>query len=126
MGVIDEMRAVGDLVKKMGDVDLYRRIAKLEGEVIDLTRENRRLEQRAEELENALKFKETLTFDAPFYWLGKDSTPFCTACWEDRRKAAHLVLVYSGEGETRLNCPTCGHIYDIESIPWGNVSRKHR
>jgi hypothetical protein len=45
MGILDEMKEIGDLIKKAGDVELYRRINKLEGEVIDLSRDKRRAEE---------------------------------------------------------------------------------
>jgi hypothetical protein len=43
MGVIDDVKEVGDLIKKYNDIELNRKIVNLEGEVLDLTRDKRRL-----------------------------------------------------------------------------------
>jgi hypothetical protein len=67
MGLIDEMKDIADLVKKAGDIDLYRRIVNLEGEVIDLTPDKRRAEGKIEQLERALQFQGELKFRTPYF-----------------------------------------------------------
>jgi len=115
MGVLDEMRELGDLIKKAGDSDLYRRIVKLEGEVIDLTREKRNAEERVEELERALQFKGQLTFKAPYYWLEGDPEPYCPACWTTR-KLVHVVTVRMQGIAPQMQCPSCKFNYGRGSI----------
>jgi hypothetical protein len=46
MGVIENMKDIAELIKRAGDIELYRKMVESEGEVIDLTRENRRLGER--------------------------------------------------------------------------------
>jgi hypothetical protein len=82
MGVVENMKDVADLVKKFNDIDLNRRILDLENEVLDLARAKRRGEERIEALERTLKFKGSLAFKEPFYWLNGDNVPFCPNCWE--------------------------------------------
>jgi hypothetical protein len=91
MGVVENMKDVADLIKKFGDIELNRRILKLEEEVMDLSRDRRRAEEKIEELELALKFKQDLRFSTPFYWLAGDRVPYCPVCWEDKKKAIHIV-----------------------------------
>lgn len=105
MGVVDNVREIADLVKKVGDVPLYRKIVDLEGEVLDLTRRNRELEHSMEELRESLRFTEELKFRAPFYWVIGDGTPYCPKCWEDRKKAIHLQLLNPANQYYR--CPVC-------------------
>lgn len=126
MGILDEMKEIGDLIKKAGDIELYRRINKLEGEVIDLTRDKRRSEEKLEELERTLKFKEKLTFREPFYWLEKDQTPYCPGCWEDKHKAVHVIFAFDNARDARFDCPTCGHMYMVKSVKWRNLQNEHR
>ena len=109
MGVIDELKEVADLAKKLGAIDLYRRIASLEGEVIDLTRHKRYLEERVAELERALKFKDDLRFREGFYWIEGDRTPFCPGCWDSKRDAIRLAR--APHNATELLCPVCKHAY---------------
>jgi hypothetical protein len=64
MGVVENLKNVADLVKKAGEIDLYKKISAAEDEVRELTRDKRRLEDKVEELERTLRSKE---FKAPFY-----------------------------------------------------------
>jgi len=68
MGVVENMKDVADLIKKIGDIELNRKILTLETEVLDLTRDKRRADEKVEELERALKFKNELKFKDPYYW----------------------------------------------------------
>jgi hypothetical protein len=88
-------------------IDLNRKLVALEGEVLDLTRDNRRLESKVEELEIALRLKKALEFKEPFYWLEGDNTPYCPACWEKTHQAVHVVKAWSEEGRTGWDCPCC-------------------
>ncbi len=115
MGVVENMRDVAELVKKFNDIELNRRILTLEGEVMDLSREKRRGEQRIEELEEALKFKKTLAFRPPFYWLEGDTAPFCPKCWEKDHDAIHVVFQWTDSGETKYDCPQCKTAYKVAS-----------
>ncbi len=43
MGITDNAEEIADLIKKVGDIELYRKIVELEGEIVDLTRQKRSL-----------------------------------------------------------------------------------
>ena len=117
MGIVENMKEVADLVKKVGDIDLNRKIVSLEGEVLDLTREKRHLEVRVEELEKTLNLKKNLAFKEPLYWLEGDTTPYCPGCWEDKRSAVHLTFLDDYSDATRWQCPVCRHHYDVTKMP---------
>ena len=112
MGLLDEMKEIGDLIKKAGDVNLYRRIVKLEGEVTELTRDKRGGEVRIEELERALKFKGGLEFEDPYYWLSGDPAPYCPSCWDGKQQATHIVTVREKGRYDKHQCPSCKHVFD--------------
>jgi hypothetical protein len=124
MGVVENMKDVADLVKKVGDIDLYRKILALEEEVIDLTRDKRRADDRIDELERVVKLKQELIFDEPFYWLKDDHIPFCPACWIDKQKAIHVNLIEEGTRYTKHNCPLCKHNYETPAGIWNNARRR--
>jgi hypothetical protein len=111
MGILDEMKEVADLVKKIGDIDLYRRINKLEGEVIDLTRDKRHAEEKVQELERALKFNKELSLKNGFYWLQGDDNPFCVGCWDAKRMAVHVKRLAFLKDGNRYECPHCKTLY---------------
>lgn len=105
------MKEVADLVKRIGDIDLNRKIVALEGEVQDLTRAKRHLEIKIEEQERIIELKKDLKFDAPFYRLQGDPTPYCAACWEGKNQLAiHLEFSHDNHDETRWDCPHCSRM----------------
>jgi hypothetical protein len=78
MGVVENLKDAADLLRKAGQIELYKQISAAEDEVRELAREKRRIEDRVEELERALRFKEETVFKAPFYYLKQgDQTPYC-------------------------------------------------
>jgi hypothetical protein len=111
VGVIENMKEVAELVRKVGDIDLNRKIVNLEGEVLDLTRDKRQVEVKFEQLEELLSLKKALVFKEPFYWLEGDETPYCPACWEGTDRAVHVTFVFARTDETRWDCPHCKYTY---------------
>ena len=49
MGIVENLKEAADVAKAIGNIDLYRKIVELEGEVIELTRENQQLRQNIDE-----------------------------------------------------------------------------
>jgi len=112
MGVVENIKEVADLVKKFNDIDLNRRILNLENEVLDLSRDKRRLEEKVEELERSLKFQKTLYFCEPFYRAKAEATPYCPSCWESKTLAVHVLFGRDeAGGSSAWKCPSCKHEY---------------
>jgi hypothetical protein len=108
MGAVENVKEVAELIRKFNDIELNRRILKLEEEVIDLTRDKRRAEDRIEELERALK---ELVLRDGLYWLEGDNSPFCTSCWDAKRLAIRLKRLAVPERGYRLQCPHCKTLF---------------
>ena len=68
MGAVENVKEFSEFVKKFNDIELNRRILKLEEEVIDLSRDKRRAEEKVEELQRTLKLQEELKFQSPYYF----------------------------------------------------------
>jgi hypothetical protein len=64
MSAVEHVKEVAELIRKFNDIDLNKRILNLETEVIGLTRDKRRADERIEELERALKFQHELKYVA--------------------------------------------------------------
>ena len=114
MGVVEDIREVADHIRKSGDIDLWRKIINTEEKVVELTRQLRAAESRAEELEDALKFKKKLNFKAPFYYADGDVIPFCPKCWEADKKAIHMLHIFTNEESTRHDCAECGKMILVD------------
>jgi phage terminase large subunit GpA-like protein len=107
MGVIDNIKEIADVLKKAGDIDLYRKIIHAEGEVIELTRQLRTFEERVAELESALKFSGTLTFKELYYLAEGDTVPYCPRCWEVDKRAVHMTNTNTNQFGAFYQCPQC-------------------
>ena len=60
LGAVESVKEIADLIGKLHDTALNRRILELAEEVAALTREKRRADHRVEELAWASKFKSDL------------------------------------------------------------------
>ena len=116
MGAAEYVKDVAEFVKKFNDIELNRRILKLEEEVIDLTRDKRRADEKIEQLELQLKFRGTLIFNEPFYWINGDKVPFCPTCWEGNKQAVHVIYSHSNNNGEWWNCNVCKTQYNTRGV----------
>jgi hypothetical protein len=107
MSIINNAKEIADLIKKMGDIDLYRRIVELEGEIVDLTRAKRDAEAEIERLRYTLKTKEQMSFKKPFYYMVNDPVPYCPKCWEVNHVAVHMDGPIDVMAGPRYDCHNC-------------------
>ncbi|OGW84793.1 MAG: hypothetical protein A3C35_05760 [Omnitrophica bacterium RIFCSPHIGHO2_02_FULL_46_11] len=114
MGIIENAKDIADVIKKIGDVELYRQIVNLEGQIIDLTRSNRKLENEIERLREITNYKNKLIFKNPFYYLENDPHPFCPKCWEANRSVVHLDGPLNVVAGSRYDCHNCKDYYIAE------------
>ena len=114
LGIIDNAKELADLIKKVGDVELYRKIVELEGEIIELTRQTRAQQEEIERLKSLLATKEKMVFRKPFYFLDGDPHPYCPKCWEVDKITVHLDGPAEVIAGPRYDCPNCKtHFIDV-------------
>ncbi len=120
MSIIENTKEIAELVKKLGNIDLYRRIVELEGEIIELSRQRLQLEQRVDELEKSARLKAEMVFHEPLYFQEGDSTPFCPTCFEKEGRAIHLInygeLDTEKGPEVRWYCKLCKEDFYISGL----------
>jgi hypothetical protein len=109
MSIISNAKEIADLIKNIGDIELYRKIVELEGEIIELTRKNRELEDQVDELKNLLETVKKMQFRKPFCYIEDDTTPFCPRCWEVEKLAIHLVDLHTAGSPWK--CKKCSSRY---------------
>ena len=108
MGVIDNVKEIASLVHKLGDIDLYKKIVELEGEIIELTREKRQLDEKLADISRSTIIINKLHFEAPFYTNADSSELYCARCIEADGHAIHVVKQGQLEMGRRVYlCPQC-------------------
>lgn len=112
MNIIDNAKDIADLIRKIGNVELYRKIVDLQGEIVSLSTEKLRCEQENAALRERLELKGAMKFRFPYYYQDGDQNPYCRVCWETKGIAVHLD---HGEpwnpGNTQRLCQSCGQLY---------------
>ena len=107
MGAIDNVKQVAKLVKDIGNMEIYRQILDLQGEIMELTQTNRELQTKLTELENTLTQVGKMEFISPFYYADGDDVPHCPRCWEVNRRAVHFPPPANATGGPLYDCPEC-------------------
>ena len=110
MSIIANAKEIAELVKKLGDVELYRKIIELEGEIIELTREKREFEDEVIRTKTLLVKTHEMIWKKPFYFVEGDETPYCAPCWETNKVQVHLKE--TGTLMEAWKCPNCNTGFD--------------
>ena len=121
MSLIQDVKDIASLAKKLGNTDLYRQIVELQGEIIDLQTENHVLKEQVAELRKALAFDKKLHWIEPFYFCKDDKAPFCPNCWESENVAVHLFSYTDMNNRRVFECKKCKSIYGIPLKHWPKV-----
>jgi len=113
LSIISNAKEIADLVKKLGDIELYRKIIELEGEIIELTHEKRDVEEEIIALKTVINKTQEMNWKKPFYYTEGDDTPFCAPCWETKKIQVHLK--FAGTLMDAWKCPNCNVGFNEES-----------
>lgn len=124
MSTIENVKEIAGLIKKLGDIELYRKIVELEGEIIELTSEKRALEEENKSVKKQLEFAGKMSFTEPFWYSEGDPVPYCPSCWESSRLPIHLHYKGHMAGGHRHDCPHCETVYCSAQTP-GHKSRAY-
>jgi len=71
----------------MGIIENAKELADL---LIELTRQNRQLEDKVEEQKKLLDLKGKMKWEKPVYRTEGEEDPYCPQCWEVSQKQVHL------------------------------------
>lgn len=105
MSIIDDVKSVVNAIQKIDNVEAYRKILDLQGEVIDLVQENRDLQQSLTELAKKLDIRGDLLFRDDAYYTSDGDGPFCSGCWDSEKKIIRLHEVHTVG--LSFKCPLC-------------------
>ena len=112
MGIIENAKEIVSIIQKLDDTELYKKIIELEGEIIELTRGKRQLEEQVAEIRRNQDIIKNLHFDSPFYVDEEGSELYCSRCIESDVRAIHVIKTGSiAYGEYVYFCPQCENKY---------------
>ena len=114
MSILDNAKEVVNAVHEMKNLDLYERVLNLNGGIIELVEENRRLREENRDLQDKIRLKGEMKFAEPFYFRDGDRTPHCPGCWESKLQPVHVVFQWEDGPVTMWTCPACKHDYRID------------
>ena len=110
MAIVDNVKDIYTLVKKLGNQELLEKMADLRDEIFELREENRNLKEKLAEREEYNMF-----FERGVYWNVKDNQkegPYCPTCWDDKKKAIRMHegfvgVVHPGAQNNTYLCHLC-------------------
>src|ERR1044071_10151367 len=118
MSLTQQTHEIADLVKKTGDVELHRKILRLEEEIIELARRALKLEQENDQLRSNLKKRDNLSFESPFFIESGTKQKCCPQCWQRDQRVVFVVGGGHAEREQLFDCPTCHRTYRWDGRHW--------
>lgn len=116
MSILTEVKEIANLVQKIDNIELNRKILDLQAEVMELIEENGRLCEDSKALRDKLRWQSDMKVGQNSYWCAKDGDldgPFCTNCWDASRILIRLVSIdglLSRAGNHK--CPKCSNQMD--------------
>jgi len=111
MSIVDTMKDVVSLVRKLDNIDILKQVLELQGQVFELQDENKTLKLEVNNLSAKLQFSQSLKYSHPFYYATEDAIPYCPRCWEAERKAIHLKDDWN---KRRWECYSCKNVYLLD------------
>lgn len=111
MGAVENIKEIADLIKKIGDIDLYRKIVELEQEVFELSRQNRIYQNEIDDLRKLLNLKQKIKHVGQVYYVEEDPDPHCPRCWEVSNILVHLT---ESASPSFGHCPSCNKSFRIK------------
>ena len=103
MGILDEVKSLASTIQKIDNIELYRQILDLQGEVLKVVEENASLRKQVADLSEKMRISGELRFDRDVYWVD-DAGPYCTRCWDTTKQ---LVRLLKCGNPAFSQCPTC-------------------
>lgn len=109
--MIPKYKDIIDLIKKGSTVEAQEKIMELREVALELQEENLRLREQLHNAEQALKQKDKMVYEAPFYWVENNKSkdgPYCQNCFDSEGKQIHL----QHNGNDYWTCLSCGKGYE--------------
>lgn len=102
--IIGKISTMADVFYKLNNIDYYKQMLELQGEVLKLSEENLALKTDLFEIRSKETLRENLKFEHGVYWnKSNDSGPYCSNCFDTKGQTVNLLR----EHESSNVCPNC-------------------
>jgi hypothetical protein len=109
MGIIDNLKSIGKVLQDLNKVDEYKQILETREQLLLMQEEIQKLKEHIKILEEKIKLKGEVSYNNNSCWRklsdGTTDGPYCSGCWDDKRKLIHLNKML---GTAHWLCPVCG------------------
>ena len=102
-----DLTKIFELIK---DPDLKIKISSLVSENLGLKEENFKLKKELEKAKNEKETQTKLLFKENHYYIkdnGVEDGPYCSNCWDDKKRLVRLHKNGPTNGVTFFDCPSC-------------------
>jgi regulator of replication initiation timing len=109
MSLITDMQAIGKILQKAGNIELYEKLLTIQEKALETMEQNKNLREENSKLKEKLKIKDSLRFkENAYYTVDQEGNikdgPFCSRCWDHNEK---LICMHLSEKPRSIWCPKC-------------------
>lgn len=103
MSIISDVKDILSLPKIRADAEVYQILLDLISKILPIIDENEKLKRENTTLKERENTKSKMNFKSPFCYMEGDENPYCPRCWENDKKAIHLIQ----KSKSFYSCPQC-------------------
>jgi hypothetical protein len=107
MSLIGDLKEVGGILQKAGNIDLFNKLIEIQGKAIEVMDRDLELKEENLRLKNELATSKVLEFRDDVYWIKSDTPgekgPYCSKCYDVNKKLVHFIRSDSDYHK----CPSC-------------------
>jgi hypothetical protein len=114
VSILDNAKQIAEAVHEIHNLELYQRVLALHSDVVALVEQNIGLRNEITELRKASSLADKMKFRPPFFYQDDPTVPYCPACFDTHKRAAHLIMTADADGYWRWDCPSCKQNYFVD------------
>jgi len=95
MSIIGDLKEVGGILQKAGNIDLFNKLIEIQEKVIEVMDRDLELKEENLRLKNEIATRKDLYFQNDVYWMKSDQPgekgPYCPKCYDVDKKIVHFI-----------------------------------
>ncbi len=115
MGLIGDIKDIGILIQKAGNIELYEKVLNIQAMAIDMQEELREIKEENAELRKNKDLEEQIErHDYPYITLKNcdKKIKYCAICWGKENNLIQMRFLESHNGH--CSCANCKNLFNIK------------